>query len=188
MNGRVQLGLMVGVQVKSGPSFFTEAEISEGGQVHGWWFRDADRRHVDAWLRHSLPHLIVLHDPATRTSYWAHVTDEAVVSTGQGAKILVPREQTVAPEHLQALIEVAASRRPDVPWEGSIWLAGSSVPAAARLRHALLVPRLVAPHPNAGKPDQFGFEQAVAMLVQTRLLELHQWSDAHAEVKSRDVV
>ena len=183
---RVQLGLMVGAQVKSGASFFTEVERDDGGQVQGWWFRDADGRHFDAWLQHSLPHLIVLHDPATRTSYWAHVTEDAVVSTGQGAKILVPRRQTVAREHLPALLEVAASRQPAVPWEGSIWLAGSSVPPAARLRYALLVPRLVAPHPNAGRPDRFGFEQATAMLVQTRLMELAQWAETGADVPAMD--
>ena len=36
-----------------------------------------------------MPHLIVLHDLETRTSYWQHIAAEVVVEAGKGAKVLV---------------------------------------------------------------------------------------------------
>ena len=90
-----QLGLLVGVQVKAGVSAFREPERDADGDIVGWWFRDDDRSHIDDWLRHTVPHLIVLYDDDTRSSYWAHVSPEAVRPTGQGAKILVPATHTI---------------------------------------------------------------------------------------------
>src|ERR1700733_4865173 len=68
---RFDLGQVVGVRVKSGRRYFKYRSRS-GGAVVGWWFRDGDRAHIDAWLSHALSHLIVLafcagdHGPAPR--------------------------------------------------------------------------------------------------------------------------
>lgn len=35
-------GLIVGVQVKGGPSWFTEPALAEDGSLGGWWFREPD--------------------------------------------------------------------------------------------------------------------------------------------------
>lgn len=56
------LGLIVGAQVKSGPSWFNEPVTDESGAVTGWWFR-SDAAHIDAWLAHRNPHLVVLKRP-----------------------------------------------------------------------------------------------------------------------------
>ncbi|MGY1793074.1 DUF4365 domain-containing protein [Geodermatophilus sp. SYSU D00525] len=178
------LGLVVGAQVKTGPSFFAETERDASGTVIGWWFRDADRKHVDAWLAHGLPHLIVLHDLDTQTSYWAHVSAEAVLSTGKGAKVLVPAANTVDDAHRDDLLRVAASKRSGGTWEGSAWSGDRSVPATALLRHALIVPRLIAPHPNADREQPITPAQALALLVQGRLADLTRRSEQHAEVPS----
>jgi hypothetical protein len=71
------LGLVAGVQVKTGEdgsSYFREPARDSEGHLRGWWFRDRDRRHVDSWLSHVLPHLIVCDNLSTHTSYWEHVT------------------------------------------------------------------------------------------------------------------
>lgn len=175
------LRLIIGVQVKAGPSYFHEA-ASADGEPCGWWFRDSDRRHVDYWLSHSIPHLIVLHDLDSRISYWAHVTEDAVVSTGVGAKIFVPRTNTIDADHREALLKVAGAGQPGVPWEGSVWMAGAAIPPPARLRHALVVPRLIAPHPNQGRHNPVAADQAVAMLMQARLFELDQFAAEFPEV------
>lgn len=83
-------GLLVGAQVKAGPSFFKETKTTDDGEVLGWWFRDRKRSHVDSWAEHAVPHLIVLHDLDTEKSYWAHVTPESIVSTGKGVR--TPRQ------------------------------------------------------------------------------------------------
>jgi hypothetical protein len=176
------LGLLVGAQVKSGPTAFEEPQSDAEGELEGWWFRDSDRRHIDAWLRHSVPHLIVLHDLDKRTSYWAQVTAETVVSTGIGAKVFVPIGNVVDVSQREALLEVAGARQPGVAWEGSVWMAGSAILGRDRLRHALITPRLVAPHPNAGTEHPISADQAIAMLMQARLTQLSAFAEKYSDI------
>jgi hypothetical protein len=170
---RFDLGLLVGAQVKSGPSYFeAPAYDDESGHQVGWWFRD-DQDHFDAWLDHSIPHLVVLQDLQTKVSYWAHITREAVVSTGKGSKILVPCGQTVEEAHREALLAVATSRRSPLAWEGSAWTGAQQLARADLLRYAMVVPRLVAPHPNAASVEATP-EKCLAMVVLVRLDELRE--------------
>jgi hypothetical protein len=182
---RFDLGLVVGVQVKAGPSYFEHPDLAEDGSLLGWWYYEPQVDHFDAWVTHGLPHVLVLHDLETRTSYWVHVTAQAVESTGQGAKILVPVNQTIDPEHLDALLAVAASHKPVIGLEGTAWAASASnIAPARRLRYALLVPRLVAPHRNTGFGTAIGPEQAVALLAQGRVRNLTIFADKHDAVPS----
>jgi hypothetical protein len=178
------LGLVVGVQVKSGPSFFREPKRDSNGALTGWWFRDRGRSHIDYWASHALPHLIVLHDPNTHLSYWVHVTKDAVISTGKGAKVLVPEANALDDEHRDDLLRVAATLRAAPAWEGTAWTGAGSMAPRDVLRHALMVPRLVAPHPNSGYRAPLTPEQAVALLVQGRLRDFNEFSRAHSGVPS----
>jgi len=178
------LGLLVGVQVKAGASYFSEPELDKSGALRGWWFRDPDRAHIDAWMAHGLPHLLVFHDLETRTSYWAHVTAAAVVPTGKGAKILVPVANTVDDAHRDALVQIAATLRSPMSWEGSAWTGVASLPPRERLRYALVVPRLIAPHPNLGHATAPTPAQMTALLVQARLSDAARFVAEHAEVPS----
>ncbi len=180
------LGLVVGAQVKTGPTFFAEEARDGSGALIGWWFRDTDRQHIDAWLAHGLPHLIVLHDLGTQTSYWAHVSPEVVIGTGKGAKILVPATNTVDEAQRDDLLRVAASKKSSGTWEGSAWSGATSVPTSALLRHALIVPRLVAPHPNAGERQSVSPAQALALLVQARLNDLREDDEQHKSAPGPD--
>jgi Domain of unknown function (DUF4365) len=178
---RHDLGLILGAQVKAGPSWFKEPYRAEDGTLRGWWFRDDDRKHIDAWLGHSVPHVIVVRDLDDRISYWAHVQPEAVVSTGKGAKILVPRTNVIGEEQRDALVRVAGTQRPHPTWEGSVWRAPEFTGGKA-LRHALIAPRLVAPHPNIGYDSDLTPEQAVALVVQARMFDLERFAGAHGDV------
>jgi hypothetical protein len=178
---RFDLGQVVGVQVKAGRRYFRYRSRS-GGAVVGWWFRDDDRAHIDAWLSHALPHLIVLHDPASERSYWAHVTQDAVLSTGKGAKIFVPKENTIDTAHRDALLQVAATARAGISLEGSVWTGIASLLPKDRLRYALVVPRLIAPHPNTGFDTPVSPVQAVALLTEARLPAFRYFATKHADV------
>jgi hypothetical protein len=35
---RFDLGLVVGVQVKAGPSYFADPDLAEDGSLRGWWY------------------------------------------------------------------------------------------------------------------------------------------------------
>jgi hypothetical protein len=180
---RHDLGLILGAQVKAGPSWFNETCRDDDGTLRGWWFRDKDRRHIDAWLGHTVPHVIVLRDLDDRISYWAHVQPDAVVSTGKGAKVFVPRANILAEEQRDALVAVAGTPRLPTAWEGSVWKA-PELGAQKLLRHALISPRLVAPHPNVGYDNPLTPEQAVALVMQGRILDLDRFAGAHEDVPS----
>ena len=169
---RFDLGALVGAQVKTGESYFKSAKKDEGsGEVVGWWYAEEDDSHFDYWSEHTTPHILVLRDAKTKTSYWVHVTSEVIQSTGKGNKILVPASQTVDEGSRDALTSVATSPTKAVSLDGSAWGASWKVPPSDRLRYALMAPRLVAPHPNKGEvlPDA---TEAIAMLMQGRFSDL----------------
>ena len=168
---RMDLGAIVGAQVKSGRSFFTSPEYDEAGELVGWWYRDSDAEHIRYWQTHTVPHILVLHDPTTEQLHWVHVTEDKVRSTGKGAKILVSKSSVVDAHHANELLKVATGGRVSARWEGSAWDGGSSVLPPDQLRYALLTPRLIAPHPNQTIKD-LRADQAVALLIKMRLDDL----------------
>lgn len=182
----VDHGLLVGAQVKAGSSFFKEEKTAEDGEVEGWWFRDRKRSHVDSWAAHAVPHLIVLHDLDTEESHWAHVTAESIVSTGKGAKVFVSREDVVDEASRERLERVAAGAPGQAGWEGSAWTGKSPPTSADGFRYALIVPRLIAPHPNAGDGAGLTPEQGLALLVQARIRDYDRFATAHETVPSLD--
>jgi Domain of unknown function (DUF4365) len=179
---------MVGLQVKAGSSYFKKPTTAS--DPPGWWYYDSKRSRVEAWAAHAVPHLVVLHDLNTKVSYWAHVMPEAIVETGRdgktgkGVKILVPAANTVDVVHREALLAVAATIRSRVAWEGSAWAGAASLVPRDLLRHALIVPRVIAPHPNAGTATPLTPEQAVALLVNGRTDDIGGFATAHAAVPS----
>ena len=180
---RFDRGLFVGVQVKAGPSYFEQPAHAEDGSLLGWWYYEERADHFDDWVTHGLPHLLVLHDLDSRVSHWVHVTAKVVQSTGKGAKVLVPVSQTIDPDQLDDLLAVAASHKPVIGLQGTAWAASASnLPPSRRLRHALLVPRLVAPHPNTGFQTVIGPEEAVALLTQGRVRHFQEFSKRHDAV------
>ena len=174
-------GLVVGVQVKAGASYF-ERPLRREGRIEGWWYREDDRRHFEEWTAHCLPHLLVLHDLDQDVSYWVHVTADAVVSTGKGCKILIPKAQTIDPENVDDLYAVACQQRAAPVLEGTSFhgLEGG-IPPARLLRYALLAPRLVAPNPNAGRDTPISAVQGLALLAQGRFRLLRMFADEHPD-------
>jgi hypothetical protein len=172
---RYDLGLLVGVQVKSGPTYFSRPEPSAAEeQPDGWWYAEDDKRHFDYWASHRVPHLLVLHDDTDDMAYWVHVTSDAVVDTGLGAKILVPRTATLDDQHFDDLLAVAATALPGVALEGTAWTGAEPPTSRDVLRFAMVVPRLVAPHPNAAREEPFTPAQAVALMMQARFSDLRK--------------
>jgi hypothetical protein len=183
---RFDLGALVGAQVKSGDSWFKSPEYDGSGQVVGWWFFDSDGKHFKYWRDHNVPHILVLHDLTTGTSYWVHITPDRFVSTGKGSKILVPADNTIDEGHLAELLDVATGQRKPAQWEGSAFQGNEPILRPDRLRHALLTPRLIAPHPNL---DVAGYQpdEAVAVLVKMRLRELRPSKPPFWQTKAPDL-
>jgi len=164
----VDLGALVGAQVKNWAFQFDEPEINKG--VEGWWFADT-AEHFEYWLDHRVPHIVAIYDKWAKVTHWVHVTHAATVSTGKGRKIFVPKSQTVDAAHFDDLIAVATSGPKGQTWEGSAWLPGQEIPQSARLRYAMIVPRLIAPHGNSSI-DGVSADQAIALLTAYRIWEI----------------
>ncbi len=166
-----ELRLMLGVQVKNGPSYLFKPVTVDGRA--GWWLRDT-RAHLDYWIDHNVPHVVILRDAASGAAYWVHVNKETVEWTGVNGKVFVPADHVLDADALPQLIEVAATTRPRPQWVGSAWTGVADLSPADHLRYAMLTPRLVAPHPNAPRP-QLQAHEAIALLTAGRFGELDRY-------------
>jgi hypothetical protein len=77
-------GRLLAAQIKSGASHFKDK-----GDTLVYYGQSA---HLDYWLKHSLPVIIIAHIPST-LSYWAHVTAETAERTKKAWKIKIPKTQ-----------------------------------------------------------------------------------------------
>lgn len=143
---RFDLRTMLGAQVKTGLSQFRN-EYKVDDQIAGWWF-STDLTHFEYWSNHAIPHIIILRDQHTNTSYWQLVTPDNIRRTGKTAKILIPRDQTIDKLHNRDLQNAALSMLPNPVWEGSAWRGSSTINHEMLIRCALLVPRMVATNPR----------------------------------------
>jgi hypothetical protein len=91
-------GKLFAVQIKSGESYFKEQDIDS------IIFRPSDT-HLDYWLNHSLPVLIVLHSPKTGKTIWENVSKENVRQLKKTRKIHIPLNQLLN-QNSRAAIEL----------------------------------------------------------------------------------
>jgi hypothetical protein len=97
VDGTSVRGRLLGLQIKSGESFFKEPGPD------GWWFRP-HQKHIDYWLRHSLPVVVVLYDPETKLCHWQLVTRNTLTeSKGGSSKLLVPAAHTLDSSAVKSL-------------------------------------------------------------------------------------
>lgn len=107
-------GRSIALQIKSGSSWFDEPTSG------GWVFRESDA-HLLYWLRHSLPVVLLLHNPESGLTYWQHVTQDKVEFTDFSWKLVVPESQLLdecAFKEFEALAESAPGASDD-PVEAS---------------------------------------------------------------------
>lgn len=84
----VVTGKLIAAQIKSGVSWFKEA--TEAGAT----FR-SDEAHLNYWINHSLPVIVILYNPETDTAYWEIVSNDNVDKTPNGWKIAIPFAQKI---------------------------------------------------------------------------------------------
>ncbi|GAA2046459.1 hypothetical protein GCM10009839_58500 [Catenulispora yoronensis] len=101
IDGENVSGRLIALQIKSGESWFNDAALG------GWWFRPNDD-HVQYWLNHSLPVVVVLYHPGTKRCYWQLVNQETLARTqADGWKLLIPATHVLDETAASALVEVA---------------------------------------------------------------------------------
>ncbi len=89
-------GRMLGVQVKSRPSYFSES-------IGDVYILRADAKHVDYWINHAWPVVVCIADIDNSVVYWQWISEDTAESTGTNYKFMVPRNQVVDRDSLPAL-------------------------------------------------------------------------------------
>jgi hypothetical protein len=100
VQGEGVTGKLLGLQIKSGSSWFKEPTPG------GWWFRP-DVKHVRYWTNHSLPVVVVLYRPESARCYWQLVNAKTLVETAGGWKMLIPEAQVLDKNARRPLREAA---------------------------------------------------------------------------------
>lgn len=84
-------GRTFAVQIKCGKSFFRE-ETPEGYVYRG------SLSHLNYWISHSLPVVLVLCDPESEVCYWVSIEPQFVERHAKGWSIVVPKSKTLSHE------------------------------------------------------------------------------------------
>ena len=99
------LGKLIALQVKAGESWFRE-----WSKEFGWWVFRSDQKHLDYWLNHVLPVIVVMYDPTTDMAYWQIVATHTVRLTEKGFVLPIPQDQPFTVEARAVLLGVAVRR------------------------------------------------------------------------------
>ncbi|GFE81733.1 hypothetical protein GCM10011487_37330 [Steroidobacter agaridevorans] len=91
-------GKLIALQIKTDA---TRSRCPKGGYVyHG------DTTHLDYWLGHALPVILIVHLPKCGETLWAQVTADAVKHTRNGWSIRIPRRNSLGRATKAALKKV----------------------------------------------------------------------------------
>lgn len=177
----VDLGTLLGVQVKTGDDFFSEPTTVNGR--NGWWFRESHKRHKGYWIDHHVPHILIIQDEARVRRFWAWLDKDSVQSTGKGIRVFVPEEQALIREFAPDWTTVVTNTRKTQSLEGARWSFDvSDLPESEWARYALLASRIVSPHPNQGVSRDINWAEAIALCLQAEPRRWHQLAAERKEV------
>jgi hypothetical protein len=93
-------GRLLAVQIKCGNSYLAEKE--KDGFVHR-----GKLKHLNYWMQHSLPVILVLCNPETGECWWREITAGTVERTDEAWKLVVPFSQRFGSESKEALQRIA---------------------------------------------------------------------------------
>ena len=92
-------GKLIGVQIKTGPSHFKDK-----GDLLVYY---GDITHLDYWLNHSLPVILVAHLPDSNETYWVQVNSTNAQKTKKHWKIEIPKSQPLDSSANESLNEIS---------------------------------------------------------------------------------
>jgi hypothetical protein len=106
IEGEKLTGKLIALQIKTGPSYFRH---------HGSdYIYYGDIRHLDYWLGHSLPVVLVLHDPDRGLTLWQEIEREQARITKHGWSI-IPAANILSAAARPAFEAIAANIPTDLP-------------------------------------------------------------------------
>lgn len=99
-------GKLVAAQIKTGSSHFHEARDAYTYYGH--------LEHLEYWLDHSLPVVLIAHLPESDQTVWVQVTSESAVKTKTAWKIAIPKDNklgSATKERLEAIFAGTPARQ-----------------------------------------------------------------------------
>jgi len=96
-------GRLLALQIKSGESYFREL-VDDGLVYRG------DQAHLEYWLDHSLPVVVIVCRPPRPEAYWQVITETTAVRTKGGWKTLIPTAQRFCSDAAELLGAIAGRR------------------------------------------------------------------------------
>jgi hypothetical protein len=107
IEGEKLTGKLIALQIKTGPSYFRR---------HGSdYIYYGDIRHLDYWLGHALPVVLVLHDPDRGLTLWQEIEREQARITKHGWSIMIPAANILSAAARPAFEAIAANIPTDRP-------------------------------------------------------------------------
>jgi len=92
-------GALIAIQVKSGKSYFSES--TETAFIYR-----TDDKHIDYWIKHCLPVIVVLYDPDQDILYWEAISKDSIQCTGKCWKITIPKNKQLTEKSLPELCKL----------------------------------------------------------------------------------
>lgn len=128
VNNEILTGQLIGLQIKSGESYFKETtkdEIVYRGK----------KKHLNYWQFHSIPVLILLYNPNKDKIYWEKILSKNTIDTGEGWKINIPKKNILTANSRGEIEKYYYNRNHFV----TIELSDSSTGLARRISAKILV-------------------------------------------------
>jgi hypothetical protein len=95
--GKAQ-GKLIAVQVKTGNSYLRNTK--EGQVFYG------DNKHLDYWLNHSLPVLLVVYTPRHKALQWVEIRPNNIDRNSKGWKVVIPEDNTFDRNSVDKLLKI----------------------------------------------------------------------------------
>lgn len=93
-------GMMVGVQVKSGPSYFK-------GETDFSLSYSANEKHQKYWEHYPVPVLLIIHHPERKETFWVDARQEFRTGKADGNKITLPKSNSFMDATIEDLFKNA---------------------------------------------------------------------------------
>lgn len=91
-------GKLIGLQIKTGASHFYETN-----DAYVYYGSDT---HIDYWVNHALPVLLIAHLPKLHRTLWVQISGEAISQTSRGWKVEIPKANIFGNEMQSMLAEI----------------------------------------------------------------------------------
>ncbi|MCF2875387.1 MULTISPECIES: DUF4365 domain-containing protein [unclassified Tenacibaculum] len=117
INNIIPTGRLIGLQIKSGESFFSE-------EKNDHFIYRGNKKHLNYWSNHSIPVILILYDKSNNSAYWQEINQNTITLTKKAFKLPVPKSNLLTTEFYKKLEDIGYFKN---EYGYRLWLLRSSV-------------------------------------------------------------